>query len=222
MTYPYDIAAEIARLEQSGYDGHPLDYTGDLAADERAPEDAFRDDVEKQARWLRVQREAREQVSLPPAEKPEVLTLRERLALPRVIVPDRIAGWQKSGHHVTLSAQRKAGKTRLVQNLCRSLVDGDHFLGAYEVTALPPDVTVVVLDFEMDPDQLDEDLGDQQIVNDHRVIVIPLRGKASTFDIRKDSVRADWADIIGSRACGYLVHDCLRPVLDAFGLSEDK
>jgi RecA-family ATPase len=68
----------------------------------------------------------------------------------------RINGWQPTGSRVVLAAQFKSGKTVLVGNLIRSLVDGNSWLGAH-------DVTVALLDDEMSENQLDEWLREQAI-----------------------------------------------------------
>ena len=52
-----------------------------------------------------------------------------------------------------LAAQFKAGKTTLIGNLVRTLADGDDWLGRDAVD--PVDGSVVLLDFEMSPTQLD-------------------------------------------------------------------
>ena len=117
-----------------------------------------------------------------------------------------------------LAAQFKAGKTTIVANLERSLVDGDQFLGAHDVTTV--DGTVVTIDLEMSTHQVDDWHADQKIRNDDRVIVIPLRGSAAAFDIVDPAIRKQWADMLKARSCGYLIVDCLRPVLDALGLNE--
>src|SRR5690606_26456089 len=77
-----------------------------------------------------------------------------------------------------------------------------------------------ILDFEMSEHQLDDWLGDQGIENDDKVVVAPMRGKAATFDIIDDDVRAEWATRL--RGTTYLVLDCLRPILDALGLDEHR
>jgi hypothetical protein len=170
---------------------------------------------------LRIRDEAKRAVA---AEKrgevasPVVLTLRERLALPRVEVRWRIAHLQAVGHRVLLAAQFKAGKTTLAANLTRSVLDGDDFLDTYPVAAM--DGVLVLLDFEMSPTQLDEWYGDQKIVNDDRLLMIPMRGAASSFNIIDEDVRRQWATLLKSRGVNYLILDCLRPVLDALGLNE--
>jgi hypothetical protein len=186
-------------------------------------EDAYRRAIATEAHRLRIQRDAKRIITAedrPPVRKPEVLTLRERLAKPRPLVRWRIDAWQPADSRVMVAAQFKAGKTTLVANLVRSLVDGDYFLGAHTTT--PIDGTAVVLDFEMGEHQLDSWYAAQKIRNDDLVVVIPLRGSAATFDILDAGVRAQWAEMLRSRACRYLIVDCLRPILDALGLDEHR
>lgn len=171
---------------------------------------------------LRVRDTARRrfaQESAPPADLPPILTLRERLAKEIPAVHWRIEGWQPLGTRVLLAAQYKAGKTTLTGNLTRCLVDDQPWLDIAPVTpALTGHVTI--LDFEMSERQIDSWLRDQGIENDDRVVVIPLRGKATTFDILDDSTRREWADRLSGTE--YLIFDCLRPVLDALGLDEHR
>jgi hypothetical protein len=79
-----------------------------------------------------------------------------------------------------------------------------------------------VLDFEMGADQLDDWLRDQQIRNDDRVLVMPMRGRAALFDLLDDRLLAEWAKLLSDRGTGYLALDCLRPILDALGLDEHR
>jgi hypothetical protein len=158
--------------------------------------------------------------SRPPVRKPDVLSLRERLARPRPPVQWRIEGWQPTGSRVLVAAQYKAGKTTLVGNLGRSLVDGDPFLDSHTVTAV--DRTVGVIDLEMNEHQLDGWYADMKIRNDDRIFVIPLRGNAAAFDILDPGTRTQWAEMLKTRDCGYLIVDCLRPALDALGLDEHR
>jgi hypothetical protein len=60
----------------------------------------------------------------------------------------------------------------------------------------------------------------QRIRNVAAVTVVPLRGAVSSFDITDPAVRTEWAQRIAE--ADVVVLDCLRPVLDALGLSEDK
>jgi hypothetical protein len=154
----------------------------------------------------------------PAVSLPLVLTLRERLALPRPETAWRITDVQGAGHRVLLAAQFKAGKTTFVVNLIRSLVDGDPFLNSYQV--IPVEGTVALFDFEMSDRQLDDWYRVHGILNDDRVLVIPMRGATSTFDLQDEHWRKHWVEFLKAHKVEYLVLDCLRPVLDALGLNE--
>jgi hypothetical protein len=117
-----------------------------------------------------------------------------------------------------LAAQFKAGKTTLVNNLVRSLADGPRWLGVAEVQ--PVTGTVTVLDFEMGATQLKRWHRDQQTAHTERVIVLPLKGQAATFDLLDPETRTRWAAWLRAASTEYLMVDCLRPVLDALGLDE--
>ena len=156
-----------------------------------------------------------ERRALPPLD-----TLRDRLARPVVPAFYRIPNWQPRESRVLLAAQYKAGKTTLIGNLVRTLADGDHWLGRDAVD--PADGSVVLLDFEMSPTQLDGWLRAQRIRHDDQVRVLPLRGRASSFDILTPLTRAKWAELLRACQTSYLILDCLRPVLDALGLDEHR
>ena len=80
----------------------------------------------------RVRREARRLVDAeerPPEAIPALVTLRERLAHGTPRPRWRIQQWQAHNSRIMAVAQFKAGKTTLRDNVVRSLVDGDPFLG---------------------------------------------------------------------------------------------
>lgn len=159
------------------------------------------------------------QETAPPATLPEVLTLRERLARPHPPVEWRIEGWQPKDTRVLLAAQYKAGKTTLTGNLSRCLVDNKAWL---DISPVTPIITghVTIVDVEMSERQVDGWLADQGIENDHKIVVIPLRGKASTFDILDEHTLREWASRL--KGTEYLILDCLRPILDALALDEHR
>jgi len=184
---------------------------------------AFLRDVEEETRKLRVRDAARTAWNAEqrgPVNPPQLLTLRERLALPRPPTLWRIRDWQPAGSRVVTAAQFKAGKTTLIGNLIRSLVDGDDWLGRHQV--IPVTRTVTLLDFEMSPSQLDDWYRAQGIRNDDRVHIEPMRGRATAFNLLDDRVHAQWAELLRERKTGYLVVDCLRPILDALGIDEQR
>jgi len=208
------------------------DMFGRYPAGDEAPPVAVLDDaqweqaagfarrVELAAHDLRVRDAARDKVA---AEKsatvvlPGLTRLDNFLAVPDEAATYRVAGLWPTGGRVVLSAQHKAGKTTLTANLVRALVDGKPFLDAFDVL---PTGRVVIVDDELDERMLRRWLRDQGIVNTHRVTVLPLRGRLSSFNILDPTTRTRWAEHLG--AGDVLLLDCLRPALDALGLSEDK
>lgn len=181
---------------------------------------AFAREVSLEAHRLKVREAAKERHAADKAgviELPPLIRLDEFLSVPDEDVTHRVAGLWPIGGRVVLSAQHKAGKTTLSGNLLRSLVDGSLFLGAFEVE---PVVRVVLIDNELDQKMLRHWLRDQGVENAVAVDLIPLRGRTGTFDILDPGMRTRWAKHIGS--ADVLIFDCLRPALDALGLSEDK
>ncbi len=177
--------------------------------------------VQRQLIYLRAKREAERRLEAelhPPIPSPALATLRERLASPRLLQRYRIEGWLPLDSRVMCAAQYKTGKTTLVSNLVRSLVDGDPWLGEAEVT--PIEGSLVLIDTEMAQSQLDDWYRDQGIAGDDRVVVVGLRGALSSFNILEPDVRSTWAGRFRSLRASYVVLDCLRPMLDALGLDE--
>lgn len=129
----------------------------------------------------------------------------------------RVQGLWPAGGRVLLAAQYKAGKSTTVGNAIRSLVDGDPFLDAFPVRRTGH---VALIDTELDRHTLRRWLRDQGIRNGAGVTVVPLRGAVSTFDITDAQTRSQWAQRLSG--ADVVILDCLRPVLDALGLSEDK
>jgi len=161
--------------------------------------------------------DAEERSAIAP---PEILTLRELLARPVPVESWRIEGWQPIGCRVVFAAPQKAGKTTLVGALTRSLVDGDPWLGRYRVQPIVGNVTI--LDTEMAASQLARWLREQQIAADERVTVATLRGHAAGFNLLDREIRSQWVQRLRAQRTGYLILDCLRPVLDACGLDEHR
>jgi hypothetical protein len=171
----------------------------------------------------RVRREARRLVDVeerPPVTMPVFETLRDRLARCSPPPAWRIEGWQPCHSRVMVAAQFKAGKTTLRDNYIRSKVDGDPFLGRDPVT--PITGSLCVIDVEMSAGQMEAWLKAQRIRNDDRVIPIALRGQATTFNLLDPIVRGMWATRLRAVATEDLVLDCLRPMLDALGLDEQR
>jgi hypothetical protein len=154
------------------------------------------------------------------APLPTSVTLDELLSEPESPAVYRVNQLWPTGGRVLLAAQAKAGKTTLIGNLLRSLVDGDPFLGSFQPQ--PFKGTVVLIDNELSRDMVRRWLRLQNIRNSQRIVVWTLRGRLSSFDILDPEVRTEWAVQIRSADATVVIFDCLRPVLDALGLSEDK
>lgn len=152
--------------------------------------------------------------------EPEFVLLEDFLAIEDEPTLYRIEGLWPVGGRVVAAAQFKAGKTTMRDNVVRALVDKEEFLGAFAIT--PPEGRVVIIDNELDERMLRRWLRDQDIANTRQVAVLSLRGRVATFDPRDRAGRARWAKKLRAIDASVVILDCLRPVLDALGLSEDK
>lgn len=173
---------------------------------------------------LRIRREAARRLDAeerPVIIYPPVTSLAELLDQPDDTAHYRIDQVAPKQGNIILSAQFKAGKTTLVNNLVRSLVDSDPFLGRF--TVAQPAQHLVLIDDEMGRNTVRRWLREQKIRNTKAVAdVITLRGRVSSFNILDDKIRDQWAARLGDLGCDYLMFDCLRPVLDALGLDENR
>ncbi|MEU7574071.1 AAA family ATPase [Micromonospora sp. NPDC049240] len=102
-------------------------------------------------------------------------TLAEELLLPDPEVIYRVDRLIPVDGNVTITAQYKTGKTTLVNELVRSLVDNQPFLGQYRVD--PEDGRVAIFNYEVAEPMYRRWLRDQQIENPDRVVALHLRGK---------------------------------------------
>jgi hypothetical protein len=178
--------------------------------------------VREQAMKLRIRDEAqamwnRQRAALMGQQPPVMVSMPDFLAVPDEDTVYRVGELFPIGARVLLTAQYKAGKTSIIANLLRSLVDGDPFLGRYSVESIE---RVLLIDTELDERTLRRWLRDQTIRNIEGINVLSLRGRLSSFAITDDRNRAEWAARIAGAEL--IMLDCLRPCLDALGLSEDK
>ncbi len=200
------------------FQDHQSADEAELRALERAA--AFAREVDLEAYKIRVREGARGKVAAEESAATVLPSLTRLDAFLSVTDDDatyRIAPLWPTGGRVVLSAPHKLGKSTLGGNLVRSLVDAEPFLDAFAVTAAG---RVVIIDNELDERMLRRWLRAQDIRNGARVEVLALRGRLSTFNILHAATRSRWAQHLG--AADVVVFDCLRPALDALGLSEDK
>ena len=204
-TYSPPVDDEAWRPEP---DEEPLDPTAQFALE--VAYEAHKIRVREAAQRMVRTEQRRDLGSLEP------IRLTEFLAIPDEPVQYRINSlWPLRGR-VMLSAQWKVGKTTLVGNAIRALADSLKFLDRFDTVP----ARVILLDFEMDEGTVRHWLRDQRIRNTDDVQVLPLRGKASSFDILDPQTRSAWASRL--RGNDVVILDCLRPILDALGLSEGK
>lgn len=155
------------------------------------PDTTFKQRVQQEAHQIRIRNAARELVAAeehakswkPPAD---FGTLKDELAQADQAPQWRVKGLLGLGHNAIPVARRKAGKTTLIGNLVRSVVDGEPFLGRFDVT--PIEGSVAIFNYEVDELQYRRWLRETRIVHADRVHVLHLRGKAlplSDVRIRK-------------------------------------
>lgn len=208
-----EIAATIEHnLTKGMAEGRPM------ASPDDERERRIREAVER----LRVNEAARQRLASESAEGvelPELVSLDRLLAETPDTTPwllDRL--WKRGGKVLNLGG-KKSGKTVLTGNLVRSLVGGSPFLDEFAVRT---DLVgrLYVADFEMSRDQLRDWYRDWAVEQADRVSIDPLRGLASTFDVRVPAVRARWADRI--RGNDTVIIDPLAPILAALGIEENS
>jgi 5S rRNA maturation endonuclease (ribonuclease M5) len=180
--------------------------------------------IEYKMAALRITREAQRRLDdeqRPPLVLPPVKNLAALLAEPDEPTPYRIDRLAPAGGRVMLSAQYKAGKSTLLHNLVRALVDDEAFLGQFAVAT--PARRLVLIDDELSENQIRRWLREQGIANTAAVVdVVALRGRVGSFDLTDDRTRAAWAQRFADLGADFLVLDCLRPILDALGLDENR
>lgn len=176
-------------------------------------EQVWRLDVAEEAKRRRGLRETEGLLADLPASRSLTDLLAEDLGDAEYLVDEL---WPQEGNCL-LAAPDKAGKSTLLGNLVRSLVDGDLFLDQFKTTQVE---RVVLVDNELSPRLLQKWLREQGVVNTDRVQVETLRGRVGTFNLLNPHLFAEWVRRV--RGADVLLLDVLRPVLDAAGLSEDK
>nr|ABP46367.1 hypothetical protein Mflv_3896 [Mycolicibacterium gilvum PYR-GCK] len=180
--------------------------------------------IEAELDRQRIRREARlrlEAETRPETVLPTVKPLNVLLAEPDPPARYRIDRLAPEGARAMLSAQFKAGKSTVVANAIRSLVDEEPFLGRFDVHI--PARRLVLIDDELGENTLRRWLREQNITNTAAVAdVVSLRGRLAAFDLLDDHCRQQWVQRLQQIECDYLILDCLRPVLDALGLDENR
>lgn len=160
--------------------------------------------------------------ALGNVELPPVTSLRDLLAEKDDDDEFRIANvWPGGGAKVLCVAQAGGGKTTVTGNLARSMSDGDPFLDVFQVAQRAE--RIVVIDNEMTRGMLRGWLRRQGVRNVGAVAdVVTLRGQAGLFDMGNDRLRSQWTRRLADLGCDFVVFDCLKPVLEAMNLDENR
>lgn len=113
--------------------------------------------------------------------------LEEELQTPDPDVQWTIEGLHTVGGNTTITAGFKVGKSTLMVNLIRSLVDGEPFLGTHGVRKL--DGRVLYLNYEVVETQMRQAFREVALLNPKRLTHWPLRGRRLDFN---DEAAREW------------------------------
>ncbi|MCC7032737.1 MAG: AAA family ATPase [Acidobacteria bacterium] len=134
-----------------------------------------------------------------------------------------VHGLQQTGHRVIVVAQQKAGKTTLIANLTRCLLDGGAFLGRFPVAPIPFGQRVAIIDLEMPRKQLRRWIRKLTIQRQERCLKVwTLRDEVQTFNLLDPDIYQVWVRLLRNAKIRYLILDCLAPALSAMGLKENN
>ena len=203
-------------------DGASDETDGDTEDDdESSAEEYFAAQVAKEKWRLEVNDQARREFDADKAgatinQIPTPTPGDEFLAIEDPPITWLLQGLQPQGTNALLAAQAKSGKTTMVTNLVKALVDRAEFLGEFLNTFTG---TVTLIDDELDERMLRRWLKNLGLKHPERLRVVTLRGRLSTFNIVDPTIRAHWGKML--TGTDYLILDCLRPALDACGLDEN-
>lgn len=148
----------------------PIDGNGDGAhetlrgrANLGVAEDVSEGLIQNRLTWLRANAEAKRRLDEEkrPVTLPAVRSLDRLLAEPDTAARFRIAELAPIDSRIILSAQYKTGKTIIVDNVVRSLADGDPFLGRFAVNT--PASRIVLIDDELSENLLRHWLRDGRV-----------------------------------------------------------
>jgi hypothetical protein len=133
----------------------------------------------------------------------------------------RIDGLMPLTGNVVFSGFAKAGKTTTFQNLERSLITGEDFLGYFPCQKIAG--RVVRLDFEMPEGMLRHYASEAGIdLTSDRIRVEPLKGKAAHFGILSPDIRRDIGNQLREVSTEVLILDPIAGLAKALGLDLDN
>ncbi|MFC6017777.1 AAA family ATPase [Plantactinospora solaniradicis] len=132
----------------------------------------------------------------------------------------RIQDLWMQGQTVLLTAKYKAGKTTMMLNVIRSLVDGKPFLGQFETT--PIEGNLLIVNAEMTRKQFRRWLRESDIVHREKVFALHVRDAGpSSFNLLDPGVRDLLIKKINEVDARALILDPLNPLLAGAGVDEN-
>lgn len=156
-----------------------------------------------------------------PFVEPPMFMFPELRLRPRTSPEYKIADLWPEGGNVLFAAPAKFGKSTVVMNLVRALLDGTPFLGFFKCPKMAADETLLLIDLEMSETRVVDELEAQQIKDGDRLGVAPLRGDAKSFDVTNPEVRAHWVKVCLENNVKTLILDPLAPLLGHLGIDEN-
>jgi AAA domain len=182
----------------------------------------FEGEVLARIEQIRIGQEAKRRIAAEDAAglvMPRAVRLDTMLASPPGNEEWIVENLLRQGTLILVTAERKAGKTTLVLNLARSLLDGVPFLGTYQTARAQG--YVVLFDFELPYRTAWRWLNAMSITNTTGLLYEGMRGRASTFNVIAPGTRAALAEQMLSAGVKIVIIDCLTPLILAHGLDEN-
>lgn len=184
-------------------------------------ESVFELAVQTKLKHLRIQEEAKRRHSLQalevwnPVQSTTIANL-ESLS----DSDDRIKDLLNFDGTCLLIAQRKTGKTTLISNVIRALLDGSALFGIYDVSKV--NGTIGLFDLEMTPALLGKWLGRLPIENRDKLKIYPTRGKVGNTFSYLISNTAEFTNWLRNENISILIIDPLAPLLSTLGMDENN
>jgi RecA-family ATPase len=147
----------------------------------------------------------------------DVMDSAELMALPDKELLHTVDPIWPAGSNVLIVAERKAGKTTMVLNLFKSLLDGEPFLGSMPVSP-PKNGTILYMNYEMIEDSIKNWLKKQNIRNKEDLLFWQLKGKR--LNLWEDDVAIAVADMCKEQNVWCIVID--TQILSMRGLVQDE
>lgn len=166
----------------------------------------FEQAVEQREFVLRVNEEARARQRAMEFRPPEVAaSFAEVMARPAPEVAWAVEELAGRDHNVLLAAQYKAGKTTLILNLVRAMVDGEPFLGRFETHLAGQ---VCVLNYELTDQDAQAWITDIGFRRPERALLVGLRGQPNPLATPEGQ---QWlADLLVENEVELLIVDTFR------------